>query len=581
MSRRRADCVYPGTHANHATARKERLAMKLTHIFTARAPRIAARTVTSLFTRMAIQLALFVGVATQMPFAIAQPGTLDIATYGPYSGLAYGRFPDTSAHFFRLLDAIVLPNDQVVAGGACIATGATPAGTRFCIAVWSLNGALVSLYVHSTLVNRVSADAGGAIAAQPDGKIVVTAPCIYQPTGTITQFCTVRFNADFTPDTTFAVGFQNVSPSPSVSGNNSYVNAIAIQPDGKIVLGGQCSGASGTSFCADRRLADGTPDSSFGFGGSSMRTFLGVSGSNTFDRVKRVAVAPDGKIYLGGDCKRSNGFTAGCYARLNADGTIDNAFLSVATTPKTFLMGNGVSSETIYDMVVQANNEFVFAGDCKNPSSTTTVPCAVRFSNPDSIQFYAGTDYLGAVAPTPSGYVLREPAADGAFSIVRAYLQPDGKMLVLLKDQASSTNFRVRRYNEDGSIDANWRQPAFDFNAATDNASGFAVGLALGQERSGKVIAMGYTESLNSTNPQARVIRLDNRKNPGHNCSADIDGDGKVLPTTDGLLIARASLGMTGSAVIAGAVGLGAARPTWPLIRDFLITQCGMNTVRP
>jgi hypothetical protein len=92
---------------------------------------------------------------------------------------------------------------------------------------------------------------------------------------------------------------------------------------------------------------------------------------------------------------------------------------------------------------------------------------------------------------------------------------------------------------------------------------------------------MGYTESINGTNPQARVIRLDNRKNPGRNCSADIDGDGKVLPTTDGLLLARASLGMTGSAVIAGAVGLGAARPTWPLIRDYLIMQCGMSTVRP
>lgn len=555
--------------------------MKLIEVFTARMLRNVACKLNLALTRTLTPLAMWVIFAVQMPVALAQPGTLDTALYGPYPGLAYGRFPDTNAHFFRLFDAIVLPDDRVVAGGACIATGATPAGTRFCIAVWNSSGSTVSLYVHSTPVNRVSADAGGAIAAQPDGKIVVTAPCIYQPTGTITQFCTVRFNADFTSDTTFAVGFQNVSPSPTVSGNNSYVNAIALQPDGKIVLGGQCSGASGTSFCADRRLADGTHDSSFGFGGSSMRTFLGVSGSNTFDRVKRVAVAPDGKIYLGGDCRRLDGFSVVCYARLNADGSIDDTFLSVATTPKTSPMGNGVSNETLYDMVVQANNEFVFAGDCKNPSSTTTVPCAVRLGNPDASQFYAGTNYLGAVAPTPSAYILREPAADGTFSIVRIYLQPDGKMLALLKDQTSNKNYRVRRYNEDGSIDANWRQPVFDFNAATDNASGFAVGLALGQQRGGQIIAMGFTESLNTTNPQARVLRIENRRNPGRNCSADIDGDGKVLPTTDGLLLARASLGMTGNAVIAGAVGVGASRVTWVQIRDHLIMQCGMTTVRP
>ena len=94
-------------------------------------------------------------------------------------------------------------------------------------------------------------------------------------------------------------------------------------------------------------------------------------------------------------------------------------------------------------------------------------------------------------------------------------------------------------------------------------------------------MAMGYTAGGTSGQGQARVIRLENRGNPGSNCSMDIDGDGKVLPTTDGLLLARASAGLTGNAVITGAIGAGALRTTWPQIRDYLITQCGMTKVLP
>jgi uncharacterized delta-60 repeat protein len=518
------------------------------------------------------------------PAAFAQLGALDTLTYGPYSGLAYGRFPDITAQFFKVHDAIVLPDDRVVAGGACIATGASPAGTRFCIAVWNSNGTGVALYVHSSSINRVSSAIGGALALQPDGKIVITAPCRYSPVTTVTQFCTARFNANFTSDTTFATGFSNVAPSPSLNAD-SYANAIALQPDGKIVIGGQCGVAPDARFCAARLLPDGNPDDTFG-SVTSLRSFLAVEPLDAFDRVKRIAIAPDGKIYLGGDCKADFGLLRPCAVRLNADGSIDNAWLTTALTPRTLLkMSDSLFlGDTIYDMVVQANGEFVFAGSCRNLNSSVLVPCALRMAEPSATQFQAGLSYAGATVPvttTPGPNVLREPVAAGSFSIVRVYLQPDGKMLALLKDESSTSSYRVRRYNEDGSIDANWAQPAFDFNAAADNAAGFSRGLALAQQNSGKVMVAGYTQSNSATNPQARVIRMDNRGNPGRNCSADIDGDGKVLATTDGLLLARASLGMTGNVVLSGALGLGAQRNTWEEIRDYLITQCGMKTVLP
>lgn len=102
-------------------------------------------------------------------------------------------------------------------------------------------------------------------------------------------------HADFSSDTGFAVGYLNISPSPSTTGN-SYANAIAIQPDGKIVVAGQCNDATGTRFCAARVLADGNPDATFGFGGSSLRGFNGVNNSAAFDRVTRLQSPPTEKF---------------------------------------------------------------------------------------------------------------------------------------------------------------------------------------------------------------------------------------------------------------------------------------------
>ena len=64
------------------------------------------------------------------------------------------------------------------------------------------------------------------------------------------------------------------------------------------------------------------------------------------------------------------------------------------------------------------------------------------------------------------------------------------------------------------------------------------------------------------------------------NCSLDTDGDGRVLATTDMLIGTRVALGITGNAVIGGITfAPNATRNTWPLIRDFLVTQCGMSLV--
>ncbi|MGL5002646.1 MAG: hypothetical protein ACRDAM_06865, partial [Casimicrobium sp.] len=510
--------------------------------------------------------------------SLAQIGTLD-TTFGanPATDPGKGVLISPQFDYFRVLDGLVLPDDRIVVGGACPSISTTPAGTRFCIAVWSSDGTSAQMYLGPPGMTRVRGDALGAIARQQDGKIVLAAPCTWI-TASASALCAVRFNTDFSVDTTFAIslqfpGLSNVAIQ-SWTERDAYANAVAIQPDGKIIVAGQCPnggpGSTGCLMCAQRFLPNGYYDDAFGNGGE--RIFFGVA-TNPLDRVKDIALATDGRIMLGGECQNTS-FLYPCAGRLSAAGAIDSAFSSGTQQPK-ILSGIGAGNDFINAMKVQPNGEFIFAGHCINsPSSTVRVPCALRLGEPNSTQFTTGPNFSGATTPIAGG-LLREPTAEGHFEIIRTTLQSDGKILALLRDgtaegSLNNRSYYVRRYNEDGSADANWTQAAITFQNTLTGA------VAFGQQRNGKVVVMGY-RSVAANHGVPEVYRLNNRPGAGKNCSSDIDGDGKVLPTTDGLLLVRASAGLTGSAAISGAVGVGAQRSTWTAIRDHLITQCGMS----
>lgn len=59
-------------------------------------------------------------------------------------------------------------------------------------------------------------------------------------------------------------------------------------------------------------------------------------------------------------------------------------------------------------------------------------------------------------------------------------------------------------------------------------------------------------------------------------CRMDIDGDGHIYPTTDGLILMRVMLGMTGTAVSSAAVA-GSPRSGWADIRTYLNDSCPMG----
>jgi hypothetical protein len=60
-------------------------------------------------------------------------------------------------------------------------------------------------------------------------------------------------------------------------------------------------------------------------------------------------------------------------------------------------------------------------------------------------------------------------------------------------------------------------------------------------------------------------------------CLPDVDGNGSVQGGTDGLMLVRALAGFTGTAVTNGALGASPSRPTWAQIRPYLNANCGTN----
>ena len=104
------------------------------------------------------------------------------------------------------------------------------------------------------------------MVVQPDGKPVVVG---YQsdsyPDGN--DFLVMRYNTNGTLDTSFSGDGIQVT---DFSGFYDGASAVALQPDGKIVVGGHASTATGTSdtdHAVARYNADGSLDTSFGVGG--------------------------------------------------------------------------------------------------------------------------------------------------------------------------------------------------------------------------------------------------------------------------------------------------------------------------
>src|SRR5438067_6034490 len=160
---------------------------------------------------------------------------------------------------------------------------------------------------------------GGAVR-QPDGKLIVFDGIFgdFSSVNGTARSGIARLNADGSLDSSF-------NPSLALNSATGQVQAVALQTDGKIVIGGSFTGVNGTARNNIARLnADGSLDTSFN------------PGSGADKQVRAIAVQTDGRIVIGGYFTSVNATARNRVARLNANGALDPSFDPGSGAPGTF-----------------------------------------------------------------------------------------------------------------------------------------------------------------------------------------------------------------------------------------------------
>ncbi len=348
------------------------------------------------------------------------------------------------------VNAVALQTDgQIVIGGSFSSVNSTPRGK---VARLNTNGTLDTSFLNT----GSGADSGvQTLALQTDGRIIIGGD--FSSYNGTARSGIARLNTDGTLDSAF------VGPGTSASGG---VNAISVQTDGKILVGGTFTSINGVTRNHIARLnSNGTLDTSF------LNTGSGVDG---FSTVSAIALQTDGKILIGGRFTSYNGTARSNLARLNADGSLDTAFLNSLAG----VTGGGFAS--VLAVAIQTDGQIIIGGSFDTVNGTSRNNIARLNTNGTlDTSFNPGT---------------------GANDTVRAIaLQTDGKVIIGGDFSSFNTTPRggIARLNTTGTLDTSFLN--------TGTGANWVFALAL--QPNGKIIIGGSFTSVNST-PRNRIARL-------------------------------------------------------------------------
>lgn len=271
------------------------------------------------------------------------------------------------------------------------------------------------------------------MALQKDGKIVVLGQRVYDPV-------LARFNENGDLDTSFGgtgVVILDLDDAPT------YFNEIAVQPDGKILIGGSVC-ASICKFALARVKANGTLDGNFGNGGSSSYNFGAYS--DMYD----LKLQMDGGIVAVGEYDGATDMFL--VARFKSDGSLDKNFGGKGYVHVSFPDSEG---QKAYAVALQPDGKILAGGFASFPESDDFA--LARLNSNGSLDTTFDGDGLVTTATLRS-------ANEGWNSLV---LQPDGMILAGgTRTQDTKSEFIVARYNRDGSVDTNFGVGGFTSTSA-------------------------------------------------------------------------------------------------------------------
>jgi uncharacterized delta-60 repeat protein len=266
-----------------------------------------------------------------------------------------------------------------------------------------------------------SHEAARALAVQPDGKLVVAGQ-VHTPAGSEGDLALARFLPNGQLDTAFGDlgrvwwGF----------GQFDTAAAVAVQPDGKIVVAGYTDpvGAAANDFLIVRFNPDGSKDQDFGLLGFNLANFMGGD-----DYGQALALAPDGKLVVAGRAWDGARYAIGV-ARFTAEGYVDSTFNGNGRLMTAWLP-QGQAGVTA--VVVQPDGKIVVGGHANGAFAL------MRLAENGSLDLSFGTQgvtltdvggfaTLNALALAPSGwlYAAGSRAVDGSYEFALAQYTPSG-----------------------------------------------------------------------------------------------------------------------------------------------------------
>jgi uncharacterized delta-60 repeat protein len=286
-----------------------------------------------------------------------------------------------------------------------------------------------------------------ALGLQSDGRLIIGGD--FTAVGTFGLNRIARLTIAGTVDPLFHPG----------TGANDKVQALLIQPDNKIIVGGRFTQINTTNRAAIARLnADGTIDSSFN------------PGAGADNPVFALALTTGGKIVIGGAFTTVNGFPRQSVAVLDTNGSVD----------ATFTTGAGING-TVYAVAVQPDGKIVIGGDFTMVNNTNRIRIARLNAN-------------GSLDLSFS------PGETGANAAVRALaVQADGKIVVggsFTKINGVSQQY-IARLQSNGALD-----PAFNAGSGADGPV-----LALALPLNNRILVAGDFHSFNGVS-RNRITRL-------------------------------------------------------------------------
>lgn len=312
-------------------------------------------------------------------------------------------------------------------------------------------------------------DAVRAVLVQPDGKVVVAGGGgflhWYFGSSTWWKSGLARFNPDGTLDSSF--GTEGIV-KPHLGDGDTSLQALALQPDGKLVVAGRAWNGTNIGFAVLRLLADGTLDTSFG-GNGVVTTPVGTGERD--GGATAVVVGPAGRIIVAGKAWNGSDFDL-ALARYLPDGTLDPTFGGdgVVTSPV------GPGDDVANALVRQPDGRLVVAGETAAAAGGSDV-AVVRYDPDGGLDStFGGGD--GIVTTSLSS------GDDTGNALV---LQPDGKLVVAGGANGGSA-FALVRYKPGGNLDATFNGSGA---VTTEFGAGEDVANALVLQPDGKLVAAG------------------------------------------------------------------------------------------